>query len=97
VKISIEHHQGRYPSFNVGLSSAEGKEPFLVIKGCRIVDGKKGRFVSWPARKNENDGKVDYWNHVWASDAFMQAVIAEADKPAKQEPPPRSRPLDAPF
>lgn len=77
MKITIEHFPGERPQFNVSLSSGEGKEPFLVIKGCRIVEGNKGAFVSWPARKLDT-GK--YWNHVYASDAFAAAVLAEAQK-----------------
>lgn len=82
MKITIEHHD---KSFNVALSSREGSEAFLVIKGCRVVDGNKGRFVSWPAKKLES-GK--YWNHVYASEGFQTAVLAELDKakPAKRAP-----------
>ncbi len=72
--ISIEHHDKQ---FNVLLSQKEGAEPYLTIKGCRIVDGQKGAFVSWPATKNEKTGK--YWNHVWASEAFNSAVMAAYD------------------
>lgn len=83
--ISIEHHDKQ---FNVLLSQREGAEPYLTIKGCRIVQGQKGVFVSWPATKNERTGK--YWSHVWASEAFNSAVMAayDASKPkAKQSAP----------
>jgi DNA-binding cell septation regulator SpoVG len=81
VKINIEWYQGDRPSFNVLLASREGAEPFINIKGCRIVDGNKGKFVSWPATKNQTTGK--YWNHVYASEAFNVAVLeaAEASMP----------------
>lgn len=82
MKISIEHFRDQ---FNVGLSSREGVEPFLVIKGCRVVNGRNGEFVSWPSRKQE-DGR--YWNHVYASEAFARAVLdaynESKPKPAKQ-------------
>lgn len=70
--------------FNVGIASKEGVEPFLSIKGCRIVDGSKGPFVSWPATKNQTTQK--YWNHVWANEKFGAAVLAKAQAamPAKQ-------------
>ncbi len=87
MKISIEHFPGKYPQFNVSLSSAEGKEPFIVIKGCRIVDGSKGQFVSWPATKKD-DGK--YWNHVYASEGFAKAVLDEALKAQPAKPARRS-------
>lgn len=79
MEISIEWFNDQ---FNVGLASKEGAEPFLSVKGCRIVEGSKGPFVSYPATKNQNTGK--YWNHVWASDKFNAAVLAkaQASKPA---------------
>ena len=40
------------------LATAEGREPFIVVKGCRIVDGKNGAFVSWPATKNADSEQV---------------------------------------
>lgn len=91
--ISIEHFDGKYPQFNVSLHTNEGPEPFLVIKGCRIVSGSKGDFVSWPATKNEGTGK--YWSHVYGSDAFSAAVLekAQRNKPAA---PPRQAPKPAP-
>jgi DNA-binding cell septation regulator SpoVG len=89
--ISIEHFEGKYPSFNVSIASDEKREPFLVIKGCRLVDGAKGQFISWPAKKLES-GK--YWNHVYASEAFSQVVVeaVKKTKPARasrtdSEPP----------
>lgn len=85
MQINIEWFDGKYPQFNVSLASKEGVEPFLTVKGCRIVDGSKGEFVSWPATKNENTGK--YWNHVWASEKFAAAVLEEAKKAQKKPQP----------
>lgn len=67
--------------FNVNLSSKPGAEAFLSIKACRIVNGKDGAFVGWPATKGNND---KWWRHVWGSDKFNQAVLerALATKPA---------------
>lgn len=81
--IDIEHHDGKYPSFNVNLCSSEGAEAFLSVKGCRIVEGSKGAFVSYPSRKLDS-GK--YWNHVWASDKFSDAVLKKAQEGAKPKP-----------
>lgn len=79
--ITIEHFEGKYPSFNVALHTSPDKEPFLVIKGCRLVKGSKGDFISFPSKKQDN-GK--YWNHVYASEPFMakimEAVSASAPK-----------------
>lgn len=73
MKITIEHHDDR---FNVGLSTKDG-EPFLVIKGCKVIQGQKGFFVSFPSKKLDS-GK--YWSHVYGSDSFQQAVISEYNK-----------------
>jgi hypothetical protein len=62
--------------FNVELASKEGAEAFLSVKGCRIVDGTKGPFVSYPATKNTNTGK--WWSHCWGSDAFNAVVLSKA-------------------
>jgi DNA-binding cell septation regulator SpoVG len=93
MKITIEHHNDQ---FNVSLSSGEGKEAFVTIKGCRVVDGTKGRFISFPSRTLDS-GK--YWNHVYASEQFQAAILAEFDKSAqKPAKPVRSRDMDdAPF
>lgn len=91
--ITIKHFDGQYPSFNIHLHSAEGSEPFLEIKGCRIVDGAKGPFISYPSRKDAN-GK--YWNHVYGGEKFNEHILklAQADKPRK---PAASDDSDLPF
>ena len=82
--IVIEHHGDQ---FNVQLSSKAGEEHFLAIKGCRIINGQNGPFVSFPSRKMES-GK--YWTHVWANDKFQAAILkahaASDEKPAKAKP-----------
>jgi len=83
MEISIEKHDGKYPSFNINLHSKPGAEPFLVIKGCRIVNGQKGEFISYPATKNEKTGK--YWQHVYGGEKFNEAVLRLArTAPPKQ-------------
>ena len=80
--ITIEHFPGDRPSFNVNFHSKEGAAVFFTVKGCRVTDGSKGRFISWPATKNEKTGK--WWNHCFSSDAFTSAVVkaVEESKPA---------------
>ena len=89
--------------FNVTLTNPGQSEPFLTVKGCRIVSGSKGEFVSWPARKKE-DGT--WWNHVYASKPFGEAVLREyrkalgeqAQKPAPARAPSRRDDFDdVPF
>lgn len=70
--IEIERHGDQ---FNIALSTAKGKQSFLVIKGCRIKDGSKGRWVSGPATKNGDK----WWNHTFMSEQFQAAVIAAHD------------------
>ena len=93
--IEIKHFDGKYPSFNVSLHSAEGKPEFLTIKGCRIVSGSKGEFVSWPATKG-NDGK--YWPHVWANEKFAAVVLAKAQEQQRPKAKPAADDdMDVPF
>lgn len=77
--IEIEHHKDQ---FNVAIASAKGREAFLVIKGCRVKDGSKGRWVSGPATKNGDK----WWNHTYMSEPFQAAVIAayDASTPSQQ-------------
>ena len=77
--ISIEHHEGKYPSFNINLHSEEGAEAFLSIKGCSIKDSAKGPFISYPARKKD-DGT--WWKHVWGNDKFNASIIKKAQNSA---------------
>ena len=90
MKISIEHTGKKYPEFTVHLASKEGADPFLSIRGVRIVKGSKGDFLSWPAKKLDS-GK--YWNHCWASDKFAAAVMEEAraSQPEQEE---KNAPVD---
>ena len=93
--ITIEHFTGAKPQFNVSIASRPDREPFLTIKGCRIVNGSNGPFVSFPATKNQTTGK--YWNHCYASDPFAAAVLAEVEKTMpKQAPPPAQRSSTSP-
>ena len=87
MEIKIEHFDGQYPSFNIMLHQGQNAEPFLVIKGCKIIEVQNGPFISYPARKQDN-GK--YWKHVYGSDRFNEAVIqkARAGKPEQRRPPP---------
>lgn len=85
--ITIEHFSGQYPSFNVSLHSKPGNEAFISIKGCKIVNGQNGAFVSYPSRKNEQTGK--YWNHVWGSENFNAEILRLAQEGAPPSPPPQ--------
>ena len=98
--ITVEHFDGKYPSFNVNLHSKEGAQPFVTIKGARIIEGSKGAFVSWPATKNEKTGK--YWAHVFGSEGFNSAVMEAAKKGdtrthAERKAPPKDDLSDIPF
>lgn len=49
------------------------------IYGCRLVDGKNGVFVSYPARKG-TDGK--YYSHVYAvlDDKTVEEICKQVDE-----------------
>jgi DNA-binding cell septation regulator SpoVG len=85
MKFSIKWVPGKYPQFNINISRAEGETEFLSIKGCRIMSGSNGEFVSYPSQKKD-DGK--YWNHVWGDDKFNAYILELANKsrPAREEP-----------
>jgi hypothetical protein len=85
VEILITWHGDQ---FNVELSSKPGKEPFVTIKGARIVDGSKGTFISWPATKNQNTGK--FWQHVWCSEEFNAVVLSKAQAGMPSKAPARA-------
>lgn len=98
MNITIEFHPN--DRFNVCLHTSPEREPFIVIKGCKIINGSKGEFISWPSQKNETSGK--YWQHVYAPETFQAAVIAEVHKSAPKQAAPRqahgrSGELDIPF
>ena len=87
MKITIDHHG---ENFNINLHRQEGADPFLSIKGCRIVEGKNGPFVSYPATKNQSTGK--YWNHVYGGEKFNEEVLKLAGGKRPARPPVPSRP-----
>jgi len=97
MEISIKHFDGQYPSFNIYLHGSPGADPFLEIKGCRIVKGSKGPFISYPAKKDAN-GK--YWNHVYGGEKFNEAVLKKAQqapKPSHDAAKARQLPKDSGF
>lgn len=57
-------------TFALELEVAEGRN--LTIYGCRIVDSKKGNFISFPSRKG-SDG--NYYSH-----AYIQLTQEEQDE-----------------
>jgi DNA-binding cell septation regulator SpoVG len=79
MEVTIKPWEGG--KFDVMVASKEGAEPFLTIKSCRIVSGKNGDFVSYPATKNEKTGK--YWNHVYCNDKFNAVVLSKAHEAMK--------------
>ena len=55
MEINIEWRDGKWPTFNLSLATKEGKDPFIVIKGCGLMKGKNGEFVKFPSKKNEDN------------------------------------------
>ena len=79
LQVEVEHKDGKYPSFNLILRTGVGKDPFMIVRGCRIVNGQNGAFISYPSRK-QDDGK--YWNHVYGSKEFNDIVLSAANAAA---------------
>jgi DNA-binding cell septation regulator SpoVG len=75
MEIKTEWTKGKYPSFNIKVASTPGKEPFMTIRSCQIKDGPTGKFISYPAKKQE-DGK--YFKFFFGNDLFNRAVLEKA-------------------
>lgn len=89
--ITLDFHGDQ---FNINLHGAPGADPFLSIKGCRIVNGQNGPFISYPSRKMEN-GK--YWQHVYGGEKFNAAVLKKAQEGQRpSHDGARARQLDKP-
>jgi DNA-binding cell septation regulator SpoVG len=90
MEISVKWFDGQYPQFNVSIASKPGNEPFLEVKGCRIVSGKDGEFVAPPSTKGKND---KYWNHAYFSKDFAAVVLEKAKEcqPQKQQAQPAQK------
>ena len=69
---ATKREAGKWTFYDVMLASAEGREPFLTIKDCKLIDGSKGQFVGFPARKDDKD---KWWPMVYASDGFQAEII----------------------
>ena len=88
MEVTIKWFDGKFPSFNIALSSQAGRDPFLEVKGCRIVSGKDGEFVAPPSTKGNND---KYWNHAYFSKDFAAVVLEKAkESQPKQSAPAKS-------
>ena len=37
----------------------------LIIRDCSLLEGKSGRFVSWPSRQYEADGVKKYFSYIF--------------------------------
>lgn len=93
---------GKWTFYDVMLATSEGKEPFLTIKDCKMIEGSKGTFVGFPSRKDAQD---KWWPMVYGSDEFQAAIITamrsvEPDKRtiAERRPkPPVAEDFSPPF
>jgi DNA-binding cell septation regulator SpoVG len=84
--------------FSIAFAKTEGAEDFYVVHGNKIVDGAKGRFISGPAFKGNDDKWV---NQTWMDSAMQDYVIGLVDAEMPQErdtpAPPPSVEDDIPF
>ncbi len=73
MKITATMRQaGKWTFYDVMVASAEGREPFITIKDCKLIEGSRGQFVGFPSRKDDKD---KYWPMVYGSDGFQAEVI----------------------
>lgn len=68
-------HEFEDGSVSFNMETAEG----VRLYGLRIIDGEKGPFISFPARKGA-DGK--YWNHVYIefTPQEREAIIQQVEE-----------------
>ena len=67
----------------------------VTIHGCRLVDGKRGRFIGWPSRRKPD---TDTWHPVVeVSDSLNQRVLAEVEPIFNVTRPAAEAPYDVPF
>ena len=96
--ISIQHDDGTDPSFSIHLHVKESADPFLSIKKCKIVTGKNGDFISYPAQKNEKTNK--WYPYLYGGEKFNEHVLKLAQataKPAARRPAPVDDDSSIPF
>lgn len=75
--------------FNFELATQDGGDAFLAVKGCKIIDGAKGKFVSGPSWKND---KGEWVNYTYMGPKFQEALIAKA---LAAKAPPKAAPKGA--
>ena len=58
----------------------------ITIKGCKLVEGENGLFVSSPAEKKEVDGETKYFPLIWFGKDILKQIqhlaIEEYEKKA---------------
>lgn len=89
MEIEIKWFAGKWPTFNIELSTKAGNDPFITIKGCSLREYNGKEFVGFPSKKMES-GK--YWSHVFASDDFQRFIIekAKVGMPKQEKEPPKA-------
>ena len=78
VELKVEMSQSGQ-TFGLAFHKPGNDKPLFVIKGCRLVGGQNGMFVSGPASKM-NDGK--WFNYLFMDKAFGEFVTKEVEKVA---------------
>jgi DNA-binding cell septation regulator SpoVG len=79
--ISIEPSKSG-STFGVAIHKTKDEKPFMVVKGCRLVGGNNGMFVSGPATKM-NDGK--WFNYIFMDKAFGEYITKLAQEAMPQQ------------
>lgn len=74
VTIEIDKKTWSGESVSCDVTLSVGKAELVTIYGIRIVEGKKGKFLSMPARKG-SDG--NYYSHAYIADEDVYKTILE--------------------
>lgn len=62
-------------SETIDIEITVGKQSLFIVYGCRIVEGKNGKFLAFPSRKGSDD---NYYNYARITDTDMCEAIIEA-------------------
>ena len=61
----------------------------LIIRDIKLIDGSKGKFISWPNRAYKDEDEVKYYDQAFITDKELKSQledkIKKAYKKAKEE------------
>lgn len=76
--VTIHNYNDQYGFFDVEVPV--GKESSITLKGCKVIEGKNGKFVACKSEKRNDK----YWPTAYINGDKLQKVIIEAVNEAKK-------------